>query len=41
MLKDIQPQNEKETREGFGEGIHEVGKKKQMPWCLQQTLAAH
>jgi len=26
MLKDIQPQNEKETREGFGEGIHELGK---------------
>src|SRR3982751_5074167 len=27
MLKDIQPINEKETREGFGEGIHELGKK--------------
>lgn len=26
MLKDIQPQNEKETREGFGEGIYELGK---------------
>jgi transketolase len=26
MLKDIQPINEKETREGFGEGILEVGK---------------
>src|SRR5919107_4827096 len=26
MLKDIQPQNEKETREGFGEGIHQLGK---------------
>jgi transketolase len=26
MLKDIQPINEKETREGFGEGIHELGK---------------
>src|SRR6266481_6979544 len=26
MIKDIQQQNEKETREGFGEGIHEVGK---------------
>ena len=26
MLKDIQPKNEKETREGFGEGIHELGK---------------
>jgi len=26
MLKDIQPVNEKETREGFGEGIHELGK---------------
>lgn len=26
MVKDIQPQNEKETREGFGEGIYEVGK---------------
>lgn len=26
MLKDIQPINEKETREGFGEGIHEAGK---------------
>ncbi|MBA2249812.1 MAG: transketolase family protein [Chitinophagaceae bacterium] len=27
MLKDIQPINEKETREGFGEGIYEAGKK--------------
>ena len=27
MIKDIQPQNEKETREGFGEGIYEAGKK--------------
>lgn len=27
MLKDIQPHNEKETREGFGEGIYEAGKK--------------
>jgi transketolase len=27
MIRDIQQQNEKETREGFGEGIHEVGKK--------------
>ncbi len=26
MLKDIQPVNEKETREGFGEGIHVLGK---------------
>lgn len=26
MLKNIQPINEKETREGFGEGIHELGK---------------
>lgn len=26
MLKDIQPVNEKETREGFGEGIYELGK---------------
>ncbi|MEO5783343.1 MAG: transketolase family protein [Ginsengibacter sp.] len=26
MLKDIQPINEKETREGFGEGIYELGK---------------
>ena len=25
MLRDIQPINEKETREGFGEGIHELG----------------
>jgi transketolase len=27
MIKDIQKQNDKETREGFGEGIHEAGKK--------------
>ncbi|MEP6615648.1 MAG: transketolase family protein [Ginsengibacter sp.] len=27
MIKDIQQQNEKETREGFGEGIYEAGKK--------------
>src|SRR6476469_91174 len=27
MIKDIQQQNEKETREGFGEGVHEAGKK--------------
>lgn len=27
MLKDIQPKNEKETRGGFGEGIHEAGKR--------------
>ncbi len=27
MLKDIQPVNEKETREGFGEGIYELGKR--------------
>lgn len=27
MIRDIQPQNEKETREGFGEGVHEAGKK--------------
>jgi transketolase len=26
MLKDIQVQNQKETRGGFGEGIYEVGK---------------
>src|SRR4051812_23744055 len=26
MLKDIKPLNEKETRAGFGEGIHEAGK---------------
>ncbi|MEY2903432.1 MAG: hypothetical protein RLY89_2538, partial [Bacteroidota bacterium] len=25
-LKDIQVLNEKETRGGFGEGIHEIGK---------------
>ena len=25
-LQDIQVQNEKETRGGFGEGIHEIGK---------------
>src|SRR6478672_584090 len=27
MIKDIQKQNEKETREGFGEGVHEAGQK--------------
>src|SRR3954468_11062778 len=27
MLRDIQPFNEKETRAGFGEGIHEVARK--------------
>lgn len=27
MIRDIQQQNEKETREGFGEGVHEAGKK--------------
>jgi transketolase len=39
MLKDIQPINEKETREGFGEGIYEVGKKNQNVVVLTADLA--
>src|SRR6476620_5602736 len=39
MLKDIQPINEKETREGFGEGIHELGKSKDNVVVLTADLA--
>jgi len=39
MLKDIQPQNEKETREGFGEGIHELGKSHENVVVLTADLA--
>ncbi len=39
MLKDIVPQNEKETRGGFGEGIHEVGKKNPNVVVLTADLA--
>jgi transketolase len=39
MLKDIQPINEKETREGFGEGIHELGKSNPNVVVLTADLA--
>lgn len=39
MLKDIQPINEKETREGFGEGIHELGKSNENVVVLTADLA--
>ena len=39
MLKDIQPINEKETREGFGEGIYEVGKSNPNVVVLTADLA--
>lgn len=39
MLKDIQPINEKETREGFGEGIHELGKSNENIVVLTADLA--
>lgn len=39
MLKDIQPINEKETREGFGEGIHELGKSNSNVVVLTADLA--
>lgn len=39
MLKDIQPLNEKETRGGFGEGIHEAGKRNDKVVVLTADLA--
>ncbi len=39
MLKDIQPVNEKETREGFGEGIHDLGKSNPNVVVLTADLA--
>ena len=39
MLKDIQPVNEKETREGFGEGIYELGKSNTNVVVLTADLA--
>lgn len=39
MLKDILPQNEKETRQGFGEGIYELGKKNPKVVALTADLA--
>jgi transketolase len=39
MLKDIQPVNEKETREGFGEGIYELGKNNENVVVLTADLA--
>ncbi len=39
MLKDIQPVNEKETREGFGEGIYELGKSNPNVVVLTADLA--
>jgi transketolase len=39
MLKDIQILNEKETRGGFGEGIHEAGKKNPNVVALTADLA--
>lgn len=38
-LKDIQVQNEKETRGGFGEGIHEIGKENENVVVLTADLA--
>jgi transketolase len=39
MLKDIQVQNEKETRAGFGEGIYEIGKQNPKVVVLTADLA--
>ncbi len=39
MLKDIQPKNEKELRGGFGEGIHEAGKRNSNVVALTADLA--
>jgi transketolase len=39
MLKDIQVQNEKETRGGFGEGIYEIGKENPNVVVLTADLA--
>ncbi len=39
MLKDIQPVNEKETREGFGEGIYQLGKSNPNVVVLTADLA--
>src|SRR3954468_18941721 len=39
MLRDIQPFNEKETRAGFGEGIHEVARKNPNVVALTADLA--
>ncbi|MBN9296751.1 MAG: transketolase family protein [Filimonas sp.] len=39
MLKDIQVQNEKETRGGFGEGIYEIGKENPDVVVLTADLA--
>ena len=39
MLKDLQAQNEKETRQGFGEGIYELGKKNPNVMALTADLA--
>lgn len=39
MLKDIQPVNQKETREGFGEGIYELGKGNENVVVLTADLA--
>ncbi len=39
MIKDIQPFNEKETREGFGEGIYEAGKNNNNVVVLTADLA--
>jgi transketolase len=39
MLKDLVPQNEKETRAGFGEGIYEVAKKNANVVALTADLA--
>ena len=38
-LTDIQVQNEKETRGGFGEGIHEIGKENENVVVLTADLA--
>jgi len=38
-LKDIQVLNEKETRGGFGEGIHEIGKENPNVVVLTADLA--
>ena len=39
MVKDIVAKNEKETRAGFGEGIHELGKKNENVVVLTADLA--
>jgi len=38
-LTDIQVQNEKETRGGFGEGIYEIGKENENVVVLTADLA--